>query len=150
MPDGDFLRADEDVFDEEPQDALAFWDAGGAGAGPRLGEEFFQVIGEVEVGLLVGELGVQGFELAAEAGLAGTQVGIRARGSSMVISCSWNASIMRVIAVTALARASSSRLRCLVTGSAVRACSRRLLISARISAGSASRCVMCSQTTWSR
>ena len=60
VPDGDFLRADEDVFDEEPQDALAFWDAGAAGAGPQLGEESFEVIGEFEVGLLVGELGVQG------------------------------------------------------------------------------------------
>ena len=37
-----------------------------------------------------------------------------------------------------------------VTGSAVRAASSRLLISARIRAGSASRCVMWSQTTVSR
>ena len=74
VPDGDLLRADEDVFDEEPQDALAFWDAGAAGAGSQLGEESFQVIGEFEVGLLVGELGVQGVELAAQVRLAGSQV----------------------------------------------------------------------------
>ena len=74
MPDGDLLRSDKDVFDEEPQDALAFWDAGAAGAGPQLGEESFEVIGEFEVGLLIGELVVQGIELTAQVSLAGTQV----------------------------------------------------------------------------
>ena len=74
VPDGDLLRADKDVLDEEPQDALALWDAGAAGAGSQLGEESFQVIGEFEVGVLVGELGVQGIELAAQVSLAGTQV----------------------------------------------------------------------------
>ena len=60
----------------------------------------------------------------------------------MVISCSENASIMAVIKVAALARASSICLRWRVTGLKVRACSKRLAISARISAGSASRPVM--------
>jgi len=68
----------------------------------------------------------------------------------MVISCSENASIMAVIDAAAFARAASSRLRWLVTGLEVRAASRRLLISDRISAGSASRPVMCSHTTVSR
>jgi hypothetical protein len=72
VPDGDLLRSDKDVFDEEPQDALALWDIGAAGAGSQLGEESFQVIGEFEVGLLIGELGVQGIELAAQVSLAGT------------------------------------------------------------------------------
>src|SRR4029077_14576488 len=45
---------------------------------------------------------------------------------------------MAVIAAAALARASSSWLRCRMAGSAVRACSRRLLISARVS-GAAGR-----------
>ena len=74
VPDGDLLRADKDVFDEEPQDALALWDTGATGAGSQLGEESFQVIGELEVGLLIGKLGVQGIELATQVGLAGTQV----------------------------------------------------------------------------
>jgi hypothetical protein len=74
VPDGDLLRADKDVFDEEPQDALALWDTGATGAGSQLGEESFQVVGELEVGLLVGELGVQGIELATQVSLAGTQV----------------------------------------------------------------------------
>jgi hypothetical protein len=31
VPDGDLLRADEDVLDEQPQDALAFFDGGVGG-----------------------------------------------------------------------------------------------------------------------
>jgi hypothetical protein len=46
VPDGDLLRADEDVFDEQPQYALARFGAGGGGAAAQLGEEAFQVIGE--------------------------------------------------------------------------------------------------------
>jgi hypothetical protein len=74
VPDGDFLRADEDVLDEQPQDALAVFDGGGGGVAAELGEEAFQVIGEGEVGVPVGGLGVEGAELAAQAGLAGAQV----------------------------------------------------------------------------
>jgi hypothetical protein len=74
VPDGDFLRADEDVLDEQPQDALAFFDCGGGGVAVQLGEEAFQVIGELEVGVPVGCLHVECVELAAEAGLAGAQV----------------------------------------------------------------------------
>jgi hypothetical protein len=75
MPDGDLLWSDEDVFDEEPQDALASWDVGGPGVVAELGEEPFEVVGEFEVGVAVGELGVQGGELASQVGLAGAQVG---------------------------------------------------------------------------
>ena len=58
----------------------------------------------------------------------------------MVISCSENASIIAVTEVAALASASSSCLRCRVTGSEVRACVEPAWsISARIRAGSASR-----------
>jgi hypothetical protein len=74
VPDGDLLPADQDVFDEEPQDALALCDAGATGAGSQLGEEAFQIISEFEVSLLVGELGVQGIKLAAQVSLAGAQV----------------------------------------------------------------------------
>ncbi len=37
----------------------------------QAGEEAFEVLGELEVGLAVNELGGQGVELAAEAGFAG-------------------------------------------------------------------------------
>src|ERR1022692_1504803 len=74
VADGDFLGADEDVFDEQPQDTLAFFGGGGAGVAAELGEEAFEVVGELEVCLAVGELGVQGADLGAEAGFAGAQV----------------------------------------------------------------------------
>ncbi len=37
VPDGDFPGADEDVFDEQPQDPLAFGDSGGGGVAAQLG-----------------------------------------------------------------------------------------------------------------
>jgi len=72
VPDGDLLRADEDVLDEQPQDALAVFDGGGVAA--QLGEEAFQVAGELDAGVTVGGLGVEGVDLAAQAGLPGAQV----------------------------------------------------------------------------
>jgi hypothetical protein len=60
----------------------------------------------------------------------------------MVISCLDSVSIIALIEAVALASAACRRVRRLVTGSEVRACSSRLPISARISAGSASRPVM--------
>ena len=74
VPDGDLLGADEDVLDEQPQHALAVVDGGGGGVAAQLGEEAFQVVGELEVGVAVGGLGVEGVDLAAQAGLAGAQV----------------------------------------------------------------------------
>ena len=65
MPDGDFLGSDEDVFDEQLEYAAAFVDGGGLGPGVQLGEEAFQVGGEGEVGLAVGELGIQRVDLVA-------------------------------------------------------------------------------------
>ena len=139
MPDGDLLGSDEDVLDQQPQHVLAFCDARSCGVAAELGEEAFQVIGEFEVGVAVSELGIEGsiwprrfVSRARRCGHPGAQL---VDGDS----CSWNASIIRVIAVAALARPQSSRLRCLVAGSLVRACSRRLPISARMSVGSASR-----------
>ena len=41
VPDGDLLRADEDVLDEQPQHALAVLDGGGGGVAAELGEEAF-------------------------------------------------------------------------------------------------------------
>ena len=74
VPDGDLLRADEDVLDEEPQDPLAFFDGGGGGVAAQLGEETFEVVGELEVGVAVGCLGVEGADLCLQAGLACAQV----------------------------------------------------------------------------
>ena len=65
VPDGDLLGADEDVLDEQLEHAAAFVDGGGLGPGVQVGEEAFQVGGEGEVGLAVGELGVEGLDLVA-------------------------------------------------------------------------------------
>ena len=45
VPDGDLLGADEDVLDQQPQDALAFFDAGGDRVVVEPGEEALQVVG---------------------------------------------------------------------------------------------------------
>ena len=74
VADGDFLRADEDVFDEQPQHSLALLDSGGGGAAAQLGEEAFQVVGELKVGVAVSCLGVERVDLGVQAGLACAQV----------------------------------------------------------------------------
>src|ERR1019366_4831627 len=74
VADGDLLGADEDVFDEQPQYPLAFFDGGGGGGAVQLGEEAFQVVGELEVGVPVGCLCVEGVDLPAQAGFSGAQV----------------------------------------------------------------------------
>ena len=48
VADGDLLRADEDVFDQQAQDPPAFFGAGAGGLASELGEESFQVIGELK------------------------------------------------------------------------------------------------------
>jgi hypothetical protein len=73
VPDGDLLRPDEDVLDEQPEHFLAFFGAGGVGAGGQPGEEAFDVVGEFEIGVAVGCLGVEGVSLAPQAGLAGAR-----------------------------------------------------------------------------
>lgn len=59
----------------EVDHALAFVDGGDLGLAVRLGEEAFEVGGEGEVGLAVGELGVEGVDLVAQVGFPGAQVG---------------------------------------------------------------------------
>jgi len=71
VTDGDLVGADEDVFDDQPQHALALLDAGHVGLVAQLGEEAVKVVGEFEVQLTVGELGVERLDLAAQAGCAG-------------------------------------------------------------------------------
>ena len=67
----------------------------------------------------------------------------------MVMSCSENAVTIALTDVLVFARARSSWPRLRVAGSDVRARSSLLPISARMRAGSASRAVMWSLTTWS-
>ena len=65
VADGDVLGPDEDVFDDEPQDALAFADVDGFGAVVEFGEEGFDVGGEAEVEIAVGLLAVECADLVA-------------------------------------------------------------------------------------
>src|SRR4051794_41763530 len=75
MPDGDLVGVDEDVFDEQPQDALTFGNGGGGGLGAEVGEEVLEAVGELKVDLAVGQLGVEGLNLLAQAVLGGAQRG---------------------------------------------------------------------------
>jgi hypothetical protein len=54
VTDGDLVGSDENVFDEQPQHALAFVNGGQFGLGVELGEEAFEVGGELEIGLALG------------------------------------------------------------------------------------------------
>jgi hypothetical protein len=75
VADDDAFGADEDVFDDQAQYALLLGGGRGAGVAAEPGEEAFEVVGELEVGVAVGELGGQGAELAAQAELAGAESG---------------------------------------------------------------------------
>src|SRR4051794_7054381 len=75
VADGDLVGADEDVLDEQSQHPLAFGNGRGGGLVAQVGEEVLEVVGELEVDLAVGELGVEGRYLLAEAVLAGAQCG---------------------------------------------------------------------------
>lgn len=75
VSDGDLLGADEDVFDQQSQYASAFFDGGDLGFAVELGEESFEVSGEGEVAVAVGELGMECLDLVAEVGFSGSQVG---------------------------------------------------------------------------
>ncbi|MFD9667576.1 reverse transcriptase domain-containing protein [Rhodococcus sp. NPDC059968] len=59
VADGNLVWSDQDVLDQQPQDALAFFDGGDLGFVAELGEESFEVGGEREVGVAVGELAVE-------------------------------------------------------------------------------------------
>jgi hypothetical protein len=75
VPDSDLAWADEDILDQQAQDTLALGHVSVVGVAAELGEEAFQIVGEFEVGVAVGELGVQRVELATQIALAGAQVG---------------------------------------------------------------------------
>src|SRR6185503_1783393 len=74
VADGDLVGADEHVFDEQAQDALALGDGRWGGLAAQPGEEVFEVVGELEVDLPVGELAVEGVDLVVQAALAGAQL----------------------------------------------------------------------------
>jgi hypothetical protein len=75
VADGDVVGSDEDVFDDQPQNALAFLDMGGGGSLVQVGEEPGDVGGEGEVELAVGLLGVQGADLVVQVGFPGAEIG---------------------------------------------------------------------------
>ena len=117
----------------------------------QLGEEVFEVVGELEVDLAVGELGVEGVDLLAQAGLAGAQLGHPGpefvEGDQLFL-------VGADEPCDRLAGLGQRRRRAVCVG---RWRGRRCgpgravwSISVRISAGSASRSLMWSQTTASR
>jgi hypothetical protein len=75
VADEDTFWTDEDVFDEQAQHALLLGDGCGTGIVAERGEEVLEAGGQLEVGLAVDELGGQGVELGAQAGLAGAKLG---------------------------------------------------------------------------
>ena len=75
VADHDLAGTDEDFPDEQAHDALTVpGGCGGRGFAERR-QEVVEVLGELEVGLAVGELGVEGLGLVAQAGLACAQFG---------------------------------------------------------------------------
>ncbi|MER6112572.1 hypothetical protein [Streptomyces hirsutus] len=75
MPERDPAGADPDFLDHRAQDALAFDHGDGPGALAQSCQEALQVVGEFEVGLLVDELGGEGFQLAVQVLALGPQCG---------------------------------------------------------------------------
>ena len=71
MTDHDLAGANQDFLHEQAQDALAVLDGCGDRGFAEGGQEALEVVGEFEVDLAVGELGVNCIELVTHAGLAG-------------------------------------------------------------------------------
>ncbi len=117
----------------------------------ELGEEAVEVVGEFEVGLAVGGLGVEGLDLVAQVGFSGAEVGHP--GAQLVDGDQLlgergdhpgdRGGGLGQRGVEALRARRRPGRRCGRRR-------RRLSISAAISAGSAISAVMWSQTTWSR
>src|SRR5437773_4236690 len=83
VADGDLLWPDEDVLDEQLEDPAALAGAGGGCLAAQLGQEAFQVAGELEVGIAVGGLGLGCFQLGPQAGFP------RAAGACASASRRW-------------------------------------------------------------
>jgi hypothetical protein len=74
VPGGDLLGSDQDVLDQQTQHTLTFFDEGYLGLVRQLGHKPLQAVGEREVGLAVGEPGLQSVQLVSQSGFAGSQV----------------------------------------------------------------------------
>src|SRR6476661_1424133 len=70
VADGDLVGADEYVLDEQAQDPLALGDGRCGGLAAQPGEEVFEVVGELEIDLPVGELAFKDVDLVTQARLA--------------------------------------------------------------------------------
>ena len=126
FPDGDAVAddelagSDEDVLNDGAQHVLAVAGGGGGGGLAEPGEEAFEAVGEFEVGVAVGgwvsSAAIWSFRPVSQA----RRAGMRARSSSMVMSCSENAVTIELIDVVVLARACSRWLLLRVTGWEVR------------------------------
>ena len=88
VPDGDLFGSDEDVLDEQPQDALAFVRRWRSRRWCAAGEEAFQVVGELEVDLRSASWASRAWIWLRRLVSRARRSGMRARSSSMVISCS--------------------------------------------------------------
>lgn len=75
VADGDLVWSDQDVLEQQPQHALAFFDGGDLGFVAERGEESFEVGGEREEGVAVGELAVERIYLVTQVGFSGAEVG---------------------------------------------------------------------------
>src|SRR6266581_7585168 len=75
VTDHDLAGADQDFLHEQAQDALAVPDGCGDRGFAEGGQEALEVAGELEVDLAVGDLGVEGLGLVAQADLAAAQIG---------------------------------------------------------------------------
>ena len=75
VSDGDLVGSDEDVLDEQSEHPLALVHRGDLGVGVELSEKTLQIGGEGEVGLAVGELGVESINLVVQVGFSRAQVG---------------------------------------------------------------------------
>ena len=89
MADGDVVLADQDLADDEPDDLLALLDGQVLVACGEAGAEAIECLGELEVALGIGQLGVERVELRLEGGLAFAQRRGAGAESSRVMSCSW-------------------------------------------------------------
>jgi hypothetical protein len=89
VADGDVVLADQDLADDEPDDLLALLDGHRLSVVGEPCAEAVECLGELEIGLGVVQLGVDRVELGLQGGLTLAWLGVRARSSSSVTSCSW-------------------------------------------------------------
>jgi hypothetical protein len=80
VSDDDLVGGDENVFDEQPQDALTFRSGRSGALVFQSGHEVLDVVSQGGLDRAVGELGVEGIALLAQIGFPAAQTsGIGAR-----------------------------------------------------------------------